>query len=411
MYLYVLKDAVLLFAYALYLFSNRIRLPRPAWKTYLPLALGLYASVITLQTVNPRLPGLSVGLLGFRAHLFYVGLVLVVPLALTFVDRPIRLLTWFLGGIATPVLILGVYQFFQAPSSWVNRYAADESAITAIGEHPRITGTFSYITGMDTFLILSICLGVGLIYAGVHMDRKSVLLWGVIFTGLALTVAPMNGSRSTFIFIAVPLPFVLYDMMGQYGRKTSAAVAIIAVGVIVWSFAQTDLAAAWQTFIGRVRGTSDTERRALSLFLQPYRELGNVGLFGYGAGATHQAASTLVGSPHSSWLPMGAREQSWVRLLIELGPIGMVTVLGLKGYLVYFAYRTMRQSRSVFTAVIGSAAFLFLAAHIVAPVAFNHVAASFYWLLVGLVLFAWSQDEVTRTVEGVWRRRNVVLER
>jgi hypothetical protein len=206
----------------------------------------------------------------------------------------------------------------------------------------------------------------------------------------------MNGSRSTLFFPALPIPIVLYEMMRQYGRRMMGVAGVAAAVALAVVATQTDLALAWETFLGRVEGSSDAEGRAIGLFLKPLEQLGEVGFLGYGAGSTHQAASALVGAPNSTWLPSGGLESTWVRLLTELGAIGFLLIMSLKLYLVFFAYRAMRDARSAFAAVVGTAAFIFLTVHLVAHVAFNPTAGALYWTLVGAMIYGWSRDRVER---------------
>ena len=174
--------------------------------------------------------------------------------------------------------------------------------------------------------------------------------------------------------------------MGIAGVAAAATLALAAT--------QTDLVLAWDVFLGRVEGASDTEGRAIGLLTKPLGRLGDVGLFGYGAGATHQAAPVLAGSSYS-WIPFGGHgESTFVRLLTELGAIGFMIIMGLKLYLVYFSYCTMRDARSAFAAVVGTTAFLFLTVHLVAHVAFNPTAGALYWTLVGATIYGWSRDRV-----------------
>src|SRR5207247_6310772 len=89
--------------------------------------------------------------------------------------------------IAVPALALGVYQFFQPPTHWINRYAHETQGVAAIAGSARITGPFPYITGMSTFIIANIGLGFALLVSGFH--ARSRVLGGLeaALLGLALT--------------------------------------------------------------------------------------------------------------------------------------------------------------------------------------------------------------------------------
>ncbi|MCS3672808.1 hypothetical protein GGP66_000212 [Salinibacter ruber] len=392
-YLYFLKDIVLSVGILGFLTQRRVTFPTPVQRTALPLFVGAFVGWTLLEAFNLRLPALSVGLLGIRSHLLYVALAVMVPMALSQVRDPMRLLRGFVLWIAVPVLLLGIYQYFQDPSAWINRYVDEGAQVTNISGYPRITGPFSYITGMGTFLVLCLCLAMGTLFAAVRFQRRRLLWGGTLFMAFSVTVAPMNGSRSVLFFTAIPGAVVLLEMIRQRGRRSVGIVGLMATVALAYVATQTDLALAWETFLSRVGG-GGADERALGLFLKPFRRLGEIGFFGFGAGATHQAAPVLVGLPASTWLPVGRGESSFVRLLIELGALGFIILTGLKLYLVYFAYGTMRRSQSAFAAVIGTAAFLFLTVHLVAHVAFNPTAGALYWTLVGVMIFAWSRDRI-----------------
>ena len=78
--LFVLKDAVLWGGFILYaLRRSPTELPRPLRNTWVPILLAGYIYVVLLQAFNPRLPNLTVSLLGLKAHLAFVPLVVLLP--------------------------------------------------------------------------------------------------------------------------------------------------------------------------------------------------------------------------------------------------------------------------------------------------------------------------------------------
>lgn len=389
--LYLLKDGILLLAFGAYIMSSRSRLTllSSLRQTALPLLLGAYGFIVLLQAFNLRSPSLVVSLFGVKSHVFYMSLLVLIPAVVAELHRPHYRLKQYIGFVAVPVLLLGIYQFSQSPGHWINRYVADTEYVGGIAGRPRITGTFSYIAGMSTFLMFNISLGLGLTIAALW--RRRDLLW--IAAGLltlTLIVAPMNGSRSVFYAFAIPLPFIAYQIVKKPGLSTRVALGAVGAFIVALGVMQTDLMDGWVAFMDRMERVGSGESRIERAIRGPLDAVDAAGLLGYGVGTTHQAASQLVPNrPAGSWLPTGRVESQTTRLMLELGLIGWLVLMALKVYVMYFCYQVIDRARDSVEMTIGITAFAFTSAHLIGSVVFNATAGPLYWGLVGFAIAVW----------------------
>src|SRR6185369_1616263 len=106
-------------------------------------------------------------------------------------------------------------------------------------------------------------------------------------------------------------------------------------------------------------GVSDVSGRVASPLLSPYLLLPEVGLLGFGIGATHQTAATLApGLVPYSWLRGLNVEVETGRVMLELGPVGFALVYFLRLYLVVYAFRQILMLRTRFHRALAIASFL-----------------------------------------------------
>jgi hypothetical protein len=345
-----------------------------------------------LQAFNLRVPSPAVGLLGIRNYLLYSALLVMVPMALQYVRRPKRLVTVIGLVVIAPVLALGFYQYTMPVTHWINQYVATGAPVNAIEGDPRITGPFSYIQGMGTFLVFSLAFGASVFIAGFRRgDRWYQVLGGALFA-FALIVAPMNGSRSVIFGFFLAVVFVLYRAL-QQGRRTSMVVGIC-VMVLAGGYAmtQTDWATqGWDAFEQRVETASDQGTRVESMLWDPIEKVHI--LLGYGAGSTHPGASALSASGRV--YPEGVNyEEELGRVIVELGLIGGVLFSALKLWILWMAWDAMGRARTSWEDILCMTAFIVAALHlIVEKIVFNHIGGSIYWLCAGAALWVWSRRD------------------
>lgn len=394
--LYVVKDVALLGAFMLFASQQSPQLTAPLRRSMLPILWGGLSFVVLLQAFNFNIPSAFVGVLGIRSYLLYSLLLVLLPFALEQTPRPERLVTVLVVGVVAPVLVLGIYQYFQPIGSWINQYVADKANITGILSHPRITGTFSYIGGMGAFLLFAQFLAIGLICAGWRHRHRLYKYLGSGLLALALVAAPMNGSRSVVFGVLVPLPIVLLSLLSR--QRGLSIVGGLLVVLVLGGYLATEsewAADGWNTITHRIENTSDqTSTRVERMILGPIEKVGVGGVLGYGAGATHQAAGALSASGRIQIEDI-AYEGELGRVVLELGVIGALFYLALKGWLAWVAWTAMRRAETAWTLLLSVTGFCVLFLWLGSGmIVFNHIAGALYWLCAGSVVWVWSRQEV-----------------
>ena len=109
------------------------------------------------------------------------------------------------------------------------------------------------------------------------------------------------------------------------------------------------------------------------------------GLFGFGIGATHQAASALTGGIQNPLLVNVTPEAESGRVMLELGPVGFFFVYLARLAVAVFAFRQALRLRTLFHRAVAISALLFFLVQIPGGVVFDVTAGVYYWFLAGLV--------------------------
>lgn len=385
---YFAKDVFLLGAYVGF-FRSRARPRQPqAPILYAGLAVGI--AVGLLEVFNPLLPNLLVGALGFKAYFFYVPLLFVVPAVFPNDAAFVRFLQRYVL-LAIPVGLLSVAQFFSPPGSVLNTYArpADISTISTFGSSAfvRVTGTFSYISGFTSYLLANTILLLMLLTATGWRFRGR---WP-IYAALGMTVLGllMSGSRGPIFLLALLFP--LYWWLAVVREKQSGRTFVrllLGLGLVAGAlFSAGDQAVT--AFTQRASATEDVGSRFAAPFVAPVRMLPYAGLFGFGIGATHQAAAALTGQVvQNSWLASVAPEAESGRVMLELGPLGCFVVYLVRVALALFTFRQALRLRTIFHRAVATSALLFFLIQIPGGMIFEVTAGVYYWFLAGLVFLA-----------------------
>src|ERR1041385_520254 len=199
--IYFAKDFLLLGAYAGY-FIGESRKQLFRFPSGLTILLLCAAAGTFLESFNSDTGSLVAGLFGWKAYVMYMPLCFMVPAMFRTPEEAERFLHYYLA-LALPVCLLGAAQFAAPADSPLNVYApgaagalAQESDIATFGEdaYVRITGTFSYISGFGTYLVVVVALMVPV------LAWARTRLWAALFSvTLALVIGNvmMTGSRAT----------------------------------------------------------------------------------------------------------------------------------------------------------------------------------------------------------------------
>lgn len=396
--LFVLKDIVLWGAYLMYaLKRDPFALPRPLQKTWIPVLLGGYVFVVLLQAFNLRQPALIVSALGLKYHLAFLPLVVLVPAVISDASEQkfTRLLWGYSIFVCLPILALGIYQFFQPPSAWINQYIGETEHIAAVAGNPRITSTFSYIGSFTPYLEFSTFLGTSALLAGFRWNRTEIKILGAGLTAAIAIVLPMTGSRSVVAVPVIALA-VLFLVMRERGNWIRLITVVVLSVFIVGSFGSGWALQGWSALGERVDrvGTEEAEGRFVNVLTNPIAGVEEAGLFGYGVGTNAKPATRLTSQ--SDWEGRYSGDRGGLRVVMELGILGWMVLMALKLALLYTAFLTVRASASPLEFIVSAVAFCVLLSNLVLTVVFNVVDNALYWGSAGAVIGIWARQQVRR---------------
>ncbi len=338
---FITKDVLLMimiaFAVSLGLHQHaRARVP-----IHVQVALAFYAFWVFIEIFNPHLPNILVGVWGLKSHLLYAGLILLVPAAFPRIEDALGALTRVYPFIAIPVSILALVQVASPVDSWVNfQLEAGQAAMGYFGTSSllRVSGTFSYITGMSAFSICMANLGLGFLLLGY---RSLPFLVGLALVLLSL---PTTGSRSVISSVAFGVSVMM--VAGVIGRAFNFKVAASAVGgflaLAMFAFIVADLshsAMAWEALYQRFEENRHDEDRIVTTFTNAFRHFDTSGWLGFGTGAANYGSLAFVDSRVPFyWLPNnGSFEEESGRIVLEIGFLGWLLSLAVRIILVLWA--------------------------------------------------------------------------
>lgn len=396
--IYFAKDVLLIAAYGGF-FSERRRL-RGLWTPRAPalyFSLALAAVWGLFEVLNPELPNLFVGLLGFKSYFLYVPLLFVLPAVFPSDAAVARFMMRYLL-LSIPVGLLAVAQFFSSSTSALNTYARspteDLSSAVTFGSSSfvRVTGTFSFITGYSAYLTAVVMLSLAVLATTRWRLRGNFKIYLVL--GMAILGMLMTGSRGPVVIVGVTFP--LYWWLAVVREKQRGAtfirllVGIVLVGAFV-TFLGGDALGAFQ---GRASGNRlELLGRIAEPFSAPMKVLPAAGLLGYGIGATHQAAAAVTpGIPPFSWLRGHLIEVEPGRVMLELGPLGFVLVYLSRLLLIALAFQQVFRLKTLFHRSIAVASFMTFLAALPGGVVFDVTTGLLYWFFGGLLFLAMRLD-------------------
>lgn len=386
--LLIAKDALLLglLGYAM------LHRPRHVPAAMQPAARGLfllYAAWVLLETGNLNLPSALVGIWGLKAHLLYASLILLLPLAFGNLDDVLRLLVKVYPWVVVPVCGLAFAQVASPADSFINQSLKGGTEGTAyFGEAGlvRVTGTFSYITGMSSFVQASTVLGMGLFLGGA---RSRPFLVGL---GFALATLPATGSRSVIVIAAVSAVIMLLAAVASrlIGAKMATRIVVVIALLGAVSFQTQD--EAWVALQQRAEQASYDESRTITAFTNAFSFFDVAGFFGFGAGSANLGSPALVkGVAPFSWFPAGTRfEEESGRLVLELGMFGWLFSQAMRIALFLWSARLALKgrTRTVRVAAVLALPVMALGMYQGNGVFAPPVGASYYWFCVALLAMA-----------------------
>lgn len=329
---YFAKDIFLIGAYLRFFFF-----PDPAlraWRLRIPGGLfTVLCLVVSFSALHPNIGSPLLALYGIKIYMFYLPLAFMIPFLFKSKEDMETNLFWY-AMLALPICLLGMLQYARPGDSSLNVMASGEEGTTMgwQGAKIRVTGTFSYITGHTTFIVVFTALHLGLLLNKLSKVRHTLLL---INLPLLAGNAFMSGSRSTTMLLPVIGGlFLLATMATKVGNGGNAILKIGAAGAVVGAilvFAFAEARDQWKT-----RADSSDDTFTYRVIDMPIGSLSLAlkfgGTFGYGIGMTHPASERM-----RSALKIPKPKRGAPVFDVEIGQV--LVELGLAGFIAWYTLR------------------------------------------------------------------------
>lgn len=352
-----------------------------------------------------------IGILGIKAYCLYVPLAFISVRAFPDKESLIRFLRWYLI-VVLPVAAIGMLQFLDNNrSSNLNRYAVSDKLInsnvaifsdSAGVDYVRITGTFSYVTGLSVFLpiMFALLLALTSLYSKRGLKRGSKVLY---YSALGSTVvtAFMTGSRTAVLWMLISVIIFYVFTSGRQAIRRMQQIAIVTV--VLFAAFTNIFPQAYDAFYNRTFGGAERVSEGWSRIVDsisfPFTEVSYAGLFGYGVGLTQNGVPALMKrleiEDQANPIPIGYEAEPG-RVALELGAIGFVLYTLLRLVLLTIIFRmalAMRDTESRILAFSATAALV--PPLIIGGAVANHTQNVYQWFLVGIVFALYNSEQLS----------------
>jgi len=318
-------------------------------------------------------------------------------------EKLVAFLKWY-SVIVLPVTAICAMQFMDSSlTGSLNRYAWQDPSggegnvagfVDSTGtNYVRVTGTFSYISGLSVYLpvVFALLLGLISLKSTKQMPRALRLL---LYVGIgSVTVAAfMTGSRGAVFPIALTMAFFYFFSPIKHLFKRFREVAVI--GVVVYVCFSQAFPQAYDAFTTRAFG-SDQEvnegvGRILISFTLPAEEAKRAGALGYGIGLTQNAVpaiSRLLGIQNpAERLPLNPEAEPG-RIMMETGLMGFILYMLVRILVFATLLRVCLlirdpESKAMAVAIFG----VVILQLIMGGAIINHTQGVYQWALAGIPL-------------------------
>jgi hypothetical protein len=352
-----------------------------------------------------------IGLLGLKAYCLYIPLAFITVRAFPDKERLIGFLKWY-SLIVLPMAVIGAIQFLDTTQqSAINKYAVSEESgarvvdIAKFGTDSgsyfvRITGTFSYVSGLSVYLpiMFALLLAMSSLFSKRGLKRGSKILY---YSALGATVvlAFMTGSRGAVLSMVIVAAIFYLFTSGRQAVRRMQQIAVL--GVILFVAFTSIFPQAYDAFYNRTFGgdrASEGWERVTGAMSLPINEASYAGLFGYGIGLTQNGVPALMKrlglAEQDNPLPIGTEGEPG-RVTMELGVVGLVLYTLLRLVLLITVFRLSFAIRDRESKVLAFAA----AAALVTPLVIggavaNHTQNVYQWFLVGMVFALYNAERL-----------------
>ncbi len=248
--IYFIKDIILLTVYIKFFTIKRTSFRGRDYglSTVKILLMSLFLWGL-LEACNPELPNIFVGLFGFKQLFFYIPLIFIVPHVFNDKEKLFSYIKRY-TFLFVPIAILGIRQFFAEPGSPTTTYLSWDgtTVISVVGEHTRLTGTISYISGYTAYLTVLAFLGLSLFSKGFSLTKHWAILGAYMLVVLNLL---MTGARGPVVVVLIGIVIYFIAMFVKRPNVLSRwLVLAILIGVLL-VFMGSTFSTAIQNIYGR----------------------------------------------------------------------------------------------------------------------------------------------------------------
>ncbi len=389
--LYFLKDALLIGVYMRFWLTSGFPVVAQA-RLWTALNI-LIVALISAEAFNPELPSVALGLVGWKSYVLYVPLVFVIPYLFESFDDLLHSVRRY-SLLALPVILLAVLQFLSGADSALNTGLLDstgmrtEQATFHEVERVRVAGPFPFVSGFTAYVTAMLAYAMVLLVSPNTHSRSDK--WIAYLLGSACVIGMfMSGSRAPVVTgVAMASLYLLRAAkLGVIRERHVWAIWLgvgVAVAATIWILPEA--LDAWMARTSTLQSSDDPIwERILLEFTEVWRVTQEAGIFGYGAGATHNAAGSIIDVPGGlwSWLPTIA-EGEMARVILELGVVGGIMVYGARLMIITILWKASKQipQRPAQSLLVAVCALLIV--QIPSHIMINPVANAYYYGAIGL---------------------------
>jgi hypothetical protein len=318
----------------------------------------------------------------------------------------VSLFPWFV----VPPCVIAILQIYSPSDSfWNQQLPGSIDALAHFGreELVRVSGTFSYITGMAAFLQVATLFGTALVIAGARSPTFLLSL------GLVVLCLPATGSRAVIAVVLVGVVMMLAAAAGA--RLVSAKVAFraLAVSALFAGASSMFMDTAWKALQDRYEeNRQEGQGRVITAFTNAFAFTDVAGPTGFGTGTANLGAAALKPKdvPAFSWFPegLGFEEESG-RIVLELGWIGLILSLSLRVSFLLWSIHLLLCGATVTARIAALTALPVMALGVhqgQGVFAAPYVAAS-YWLCVTLLAMGYAEHIRVQAISRVTALRSM----
>lgn len=288
--------------------------------------------VMAYHVINPFQKTIFHGILGILVYVpFWVGAFFMIANRHLFELKKLR---WILIVVAFAEIVLCFIQYALPPSHVINKYAIErDSGIAMVGDAVRVTGTFSFLSGLTAYTVFH----AFLCWAIIRWRFPPWVFFSFLIAGLILCF--MAGSRSgTVIYIGLTAGILWHEfppkLLGRLlFRYVLPSILLFVIMIRLGSGPVFDNAnKAIDNFIERTVKLQEKGEQGRRIFgITSYFQDFNIypePILGIGAGATYQGATILFGKSEAV-IRFGYYESEFVQSFLEGGVVLLILRIAL----------------------------------------------------------------------------------